>query len=216
MKYLTLAMTIFVFISCGRENTRAPSSSLGTEMQLVSNLAGFQKQRAINLCFELKNKNIIWRNNLLNSNFKFSVVEKECGKFEEPVRIVTTTLKGPINAEAMRFDPPAGQILPYYLVETDVHGVLANLCTDILKGQNVSNTFSTVDGTAQISFRDDGFTLQYYKNGETTSYREVVKDFELDTSKLPSTAHKGLEKSTRMRETCVNGGTASITQTYQP
>lgn len=222
MKSSLLAIIVLFFVSCGRDQSRAPASKLGSELKIASSISGLQKNIAVNICFELKSKNILWRNNLLNTNFNFKVEESECSKLPEPTRTVTTTLKGPINAEAMRFDPTPGQILPFDEVATDLHGILGEYCTDILKGNIVSDTVSDTNGTRQISFQQasasgfDGFTLLYFRANELVSYKEVVTEIALNGTELPSVTHKGIEKVIRSRETCLGGGTASITQTYLP
>lgn len=224
MKIVILAIFVLAISSCGPRGTgRAPSSLLGSEALEVKALGAAQKSVATNLCFELKSKNMMWRSNLLSSNFNFDVEEKSCGQSALPVRTVSSTLRAQYNSDPMRFDPSAGQTLPAMYVGTDVHGSISSLCQKLFNGESVSNTMNYSEGRIQFLFHQnsvdgfDGYTQLYFKEGESTSFKEVVTEFELNSSKLPSADHRGLERVVRMRENCPDSSSqAYFIQTYLP
>ena len=225
MKLSILAIFILILSACGRSPTgRAPSSLLGTQQSAVQSIAGSQKNLALNMCFDLKNKNILWRTSLVGSTtLVFDIEESKCDEQALPVKTVSTSLKGPINSQAMYFDPQPGQTIPFGKVETDVEGILSPICTDLIQGNDVSNTLSNSDGSkVQVSFQQnsingfDGFTATYFKPQETTAWKEVVVEIAIDTAGLPSSDLKGLEKVIRSSSICPSGDIATIKQSYIP
>lgn len=224
MNLSLLAIFILILSSCGRSPTgRAPSNLIGSQQQNVQAISGSQKNVALNICIDFKSKNINWRSNLLNKTFNFDIAESKCDETALPVKTVSTVLKGPVNSQAMIFDPPPSQSFPYKEVETDVFGVLADVCTGLIQGDTISNTVSYSDGSKiQLSFQlksfngFDGYSAAYFKANETTAWKQVVVELELDTANLPSPDYKGLEKVIRTSEICPSGDIASMTRTYLP
>ncbi len=226
MNLSILAIFILILSSCGRSPTgRAPSSLLGTQQLGVQTIFGNQKNLALNMCFDLKNKNIKWRSSLVGANttFVFDVEESRCDESPLAVKTLSTTLKGPINSLPMYFDPQPGQSIAFGAVETDAEGMLASICPALIRGDDVSNTLSNPDGSkVQISFQQksvngfDGYSANYFRSGETTSWKEVVVEIAIDTTGLASSDFKGLEKVVRSSQVCSSGDIATIKQTYIP
>lgn len=224
MKLSLLAIFTLIFSACGRSPTgRAPSNLIGSQQQNIQAISGSQKNVALNICIDFKSKNINWRSNLLNQTFNFDIAESKCDENPLPVKTISTVLKGPINSQPMIFDPPPSQEFPFKEVETDVVGMLSNVCTSLIQGDTVSNTMSKEDGSIiQLSFQQksvngfDGYSAAYFKPNESTAWKQVVVELELDPALLPTPNHKSVEKVIRTSEICESGDIASLTRTYLP
>ncbi|MBH46819.1 MAG: hypothetical protein CME71_01470 [Halobacteriovorax sp.] len=223
--YLIFICTL-IFSSCGRDYkaSRSPASTIGQVLQGSSTLDGDQKSIAYNICFELMNKNMAWRQNLLNKTFLFDVEETACESEVRLKKMVSTTLKQSLNSSPMSYDPSPNNSVPFSQVITHLHGPLANVCSAVLKGVATSNTTDLSDGSkASYTFFKksdngfDGFKVEYTETGSSTIVKNVVYQVALNAAGLPSSDHKGIELSVESTTACENSiSVATKKQTFQP
>tara|TARA_R110000868_G_scaffold154736_1_gene380930 strand:- start:50233 stop:50817 length:585 start_codon:yes stop_codon:yes gene_type:complete len=193
-------------------------------LQGSSTLEGDQKSIAYNICFELMNKNMAWRQNLLNKTFLFDVEEIACDSEVRLKKIVSATLKQSLNSSPMTFDPSPNDSVPFSQVISHLHGPLASVCTAVLKGTSISNTADLSDGSkASYTFFKksdsgfDGFKVEYTDTQSTTIVKNIVYEIALNAVGLPSADHKGIELSVESTSACENSAAVMTKkQTFQP
>lgn len=223
--YLILICTL-ILSSCGRDYSpsRSPASTLGQALQASSTLEGEQKSIAYNICFELMNKNMNWRQNFLSKSFVFDVQESSCDSEVKTSKLASTTLKQNLNSSPMYFDPAPNSSVPFSEVLTHLHGPLAPICNAVLKGSAMSNTLTQTDGSkAQYTFFKksssgfDGFKVEYSETNSTTIVKNIVYEIGLNAAGLPSADHKGIELTIESTTVCANSPVvATKKQSFEP
>lgn len=225
ISYLTLLCTL-ILCSCGREydNSRTPSSTLGTGLEQFKVLQGEERSIAYNICFELLNKNMNWRQKLLLKTFVFDVQEQTCDSSSVTSKTVSAKLQQDFNSTPMTFYPASGESLPFDQVITHLHGDLAPVCNELLKGATIGSVIVAQDGSQkQFKFFKksadgfDGFKVDFVKADEKIISKYILYKISLDAVGLPSSDYKGLEVSIDQTESCPNSATTSSTkQTFKP
>lgn len=216
MKLSFLTIFLLIITACGRSPTsRAPASFLNGTMEAAI-ISGTQKQIALNLCFELKTKNMLWRQHSLGKNISFQVSEQACNGSARGTETVSTILKGPLNSQAMVFDSQiGGSSVPYSSVTTDAHGDLIEICGLLSSGQSAWNNSNGVYFYFHQASSDgfDGFTKVTVDGLTGKANSETITEFDFNPV---DNSLRGIESQITKRQICSSGTTALSSQTYLP
>lgn len=219
MKVTILCILLASLVSCGNSN-RSPStvSRLGSALEAGGELNPSEKNIALKICYAFRSKNANYRASFIDSTFTFDLAYTGCraGVNEvEKRETLSTVLKAPLSSLPMVFD--AASDIPFNnLVETDKHGALKYLCSELLAGRNPTKSNLSSGKMVEISFYTSGLDNMIVSSASSVAGVFVIDQeerFEVDTTVGSKT---GQVKLIEREKTCDSGKIESLSQELQP
>lgn len=233
MKHLkTTFFFSFLFTACSDGNhTRQPASLTVLEnLQKAREFTPEELNVAMTICYAMKSKRLQFRSKMLGSSFNFELSDSKCGGEINGLFQVETTLrtKSDLSIGELFFQQDkysrknrdlASESSFLGLVQTDIHGHLGQVCPEVLKNNNLSNTFSISETQKrQIVFdldNKDGFSVFYAKEDDQKKFKIYrVDKFKVLSNFSSSGSYFGQVKESVRTIRCSDGSAGSqvITQ----
>ena len=121
---------------------------LGTEIVSNSLLKGEEATIGYAICLAFRSKRLDYKLRI-GQKFSFEIVHKGCNR-EESVTNFATTLASSGDDDTLKF-VNSEQSLYFNNVEDHKFGFLGEICTGLLKGEGVNNTYESENGLVQVS-----------------------------------------------------------------
>jgi hypothetical protein len=219
MKVTILFILLASLASCGNSN-RSPStvSQLGSALQPGGEFSSSEKNIALKICYAFRSKNTNYRASFLDSTFSFDLTYTGCRANVDEVEkreTLNTILKAPLTSMPMIFD--ASTDIPFNnLVETDKHGALKYICSELLAGRNPTKSKLSGSKMVEVSFYTSGLDNIIVRTASSVSGAFVIDQeelFEVDTSVGNKT---GQVKLIERERACDSGKVESLSQQLFP
>ncbi len=216
-------LAVCITAGCNTEvrTKRAPAQAIGRFLAAAQSMNSTQQALALDVCLALRSKNTLFRSEMNGHKFVFDLKHTSCSgdRFESSIEAF---LKVPSETTSpLQWTANSNKFFTFE--DTHEHGQLAAICPDIIKGQSVSNTYETNDGTrAQVTFSNSSanggqsYSVTTAKNdgkGQYVVYKQ--DDYQVVTGSVPQNAYVGIFLSHVQTVPCANGGTETLSQAYR-
>ncbi len=216
-----VALLALVLLSSGcyeemRTKRSSKSSMMGETMGQIAEFETSEFNQAYATCLAFKSKSALFKGELKGQKFSFELDHTNCTG-SPAVTTFKTTLTENADGSLSYADGPVNSY--FESVETHLHGLIAPICTTVLKGNNTANTYTSSDKTVQVRFAEsDGvpkvfaYTSAPSLEGGGTITREDILTISLGEGSQGAIV--GLEIEREQRVPCPGGGVEILRQTY--
>lgn len=175
--YSLMLASALLALSCGLEREYNGSTNLSFSESLSSGgrpLNDGEMAVALRVCYAFRSKRTKFLAEMLESDFKFSYQTKDCqDNVASPVELATTLkqlmVDGPMSYEA------SGVNFSYMReVQTDVNGDLAELCTQIFRGETPLNVQEKSNQFFEYSFFSNVYDTVEIRVGAQRTPQDTV------------------------------------------
>lgn len=177
ISHFIVLLSAFTAFSCGIDKSMRDSTNLSFSESLSSGgrpLNDGEMAVALRVCYAFRSKRTKFMAEMLESEFKFSFQTKDCeDTVSSPAELVTTLkqlmVDGPMSYEA-------SGVSSSYLreVQTDVNGDLAELCTQIFKGETPLNVLEKDNQFHEFSFLSNVYDTVEVRVGALQTPQDTV------------------------------------------
>ena len=221
MLKISFSLLILILNSCGSSSGPSEDANLiglGEQLSSITTIDGQEKETALRICYAYRSKRIGLSANFANQSMVISVSNEDCND-DETNMDVSVQLKQSLASAPIVLDSSERSVEWFTEVNTDADGILEGICSDLIRGNNVTNQVNSGSNQSLVQFSTSGtqdFYVYYESETDSQGNQVVTKKtkYMVETT-IQTSPQVGFDKSIEHEEVCPDGSLNSIKKIEQ-